>query len=252
MIYNRGIKIVFVLIITWFFAHTASAYVAGSSNYRIDIDAISVGGLRATSTSYIEQSTLATGISGTSTGSSYSGTLGYLQAGDFYISLSNSSSVSLSPNMKVSTGGQSTGSGSATVTTDNTSGYALYINASTDPAFKSSQSSFLDYVTTTPGTPDFSWSVGSGSSGFGFSPEGADIVSLFKDNGTSCGVGGSDTSGKCWYPLSTSIKKISQSASANAPGGVATTIKFMAEAGSSAQKTAGNYTSTVVITAVAL
>ena len=253
MIYKNSVKIILALTLLSFTIHSASAYVAGSSSYRIETDTISIGGTRATSAGYVEQSSLSSsGVSGPTTGTSYAGSLGYLQASDAYISLTTSSGVTLSPDMKFNGGGQSTGSGSATVTTNSTSGYSLYISASTNPALQSSEDSFLDYVTVVTGTPDFSWSVGSGTTGFGFSPEGTDIVSLFKDNGTACGVGGSDATSRCWYPLSTTIKKISQSAAANNPGGTVTTLKFTAEAGSSVNKKVGNYSAVVTLTALAL
>lgn len=260
MIYANEMKNIFKIIFTGIFAYffvvyflqSSLAYTASSTSYRIDTDTISIGGLRATSTSYVEQSTLPSGISGTSTGVSYYGALGYLQTASSYISLSNSSSITLSSAINSSVGGQSTGSGSATVTTDNASGYTLSISASTNPAFQSSQDNFLDYVTVVAGTPDFSWNVGSGSTGFGFSPEGADTASLFKDNGSICGVGSGNVSDKCWYPLSTSLKTISQSSSANNPSGTVTTIKFMAEAGSSARKTVGSYSASITLTALAL
>lgn len=229
------------------------AYVASSASYRIDNDTFSVGGLLATSTSYIEQSTVPSGITtGTSTGVSYAGAFGYLQAGLASISISNSGSVSLSPNINLSGGGQSSGSTVITITTDSSNGYSLYLNAATSPAFSSSNDNFLDYVTAVSNVPDFTWSVGSGTTGFGFSPEGADITSLYKDNGSTCNAGSSDTADRCWNSLSASLKKVAQSSSANSPGGTATTIKFMAEAGSSVQKIVGSYGATIVVTAVAL
>lgn len=243
---------VFIYFFVAYFSQVVFAYVASSTSYQIYDDIISFGGLRATSTSYVEESSFASGVSGTSTSTSYSGSLGYLQAADSFISISNSSNVALLPAINVSSGGQSSGSGSVTVTTDDTSGYELYINAGASPAFQSGADSFLDYVTVTPDTPDFTWSVGAGSTGFGFSPEGSDIFSLYKDNGSSCGVGSSDASDHCWNSLGTSLKKIAQSSLANYPSGTVTTVKFMAEVGSTVRKSTGSYTATITLTAIAL
>lgn len=230
----------------------AEAYVASSTNYQIQSDSINFGGGSSTSTNYSLTDTIGEAATGTSTSASYNISAGYqaMQV-DGTISLSVASDVSLTPALSSGTAGSSVGQTTWTVITDNAAGYTLSINADTTPALSSGTDSFTDY-TPAGASPDFSWSISSTISAFGYSPEGSDVASRFKDNGSVCATGSLETANSCWDGLSTSPVVMAQSSSGNSPTGTATTVKFMAEVASGKTQTAGDYNATITTTATAL
>ena len=245
----RKIRCYILAVIFLTVATPALAYVMSSTNYRIERDSINFAGGLSTSTSYKTESTLGESGTGLVTSTSFSLKAGYQQMAASFITLNIPSSAALVPTINGNTGGQANTSTALGVVTNNGDGYTMRLQANTSPALKSSDSSFANY-TATGADPDFTWSVASGSSEFGFTPEGNDIVSRYKDNGTTCNqAGGSDTANSCWDPLSTAYTTIAQSVSANYPTGATTTVKFRAEAGSTASKAEGNYSSSVIVTA---
>jgi hypothetical protein len=255
--YTGKTKIILLAFSVMFFAITLNvdAYVASSTNYRIDSDAISVGGKLSTSTAYSLESSLASFSSETSTSSSFSVYSGYLQMATPYLAVSSPSNVTMSPAIYTGGGGQGNGSASWAVTTDSSGGYSLSISASTNPALKSSDDSFSNYFIHSVGVPNFAWGLGDEGEGFGFTPEGVDIKTAYKDDGVSlCNIsGGIDTSDRCWDSIDTDRKIVAEKTSSNHPGGSQTTIKFRAEVGSMAiHKKAGDYSATVTVTVLAL
>jgi hypothetical protein len=231
------------------------AYEMASTSYRIQESSINVGGLDSeASTSYKLRETIGETAIGTATSTSYNLKMGYQAMLGGYISLSvSTSSVVLLPAIGAIVGGIANSSYSATVTTDNPGGYALYVVASTNSALKSGANSFVDYLPVAVGTPDFTWLVAATTSGFGFTPEGTDIVQKFLDNGVNaCNAGSSTTSDACWYGFSTSTETIATDLSSNAPSGTETTIKLKAESGSSNSQAAGAYQAVITNSAVAL
>lgn len=250
---NKKIFLGFILLYILSFAYSATAYVASSSNYRIQSDSINVGGLYQTSTSFISEDTIGEMATGISTSTSYKLKAGYQQMHESYISISlSTSSVVLLPPINGFTGGTATGTYTATIVTDNPAGYSLYINASTTPALRSVTSIFADYTPVNPSTPDYDWLINPADSEFGFTPEGSDIVQKFKDNGSNtCAVSTNDTPDKCWYEFSTSTENIVLKYSSNYPSGSQTTIKLKAEAGASHSQAVGIYQGIIINTATA-
>lgn len=96
-------------------------------------------------------------------------------------------------------GGTANGSAVWTVTTSDASGYGVTIKADAANCLqKSSDASkyFTDYAA----TPSFAWTVASGSA-FGFTVETVDdevTADAFKDGGTACGAGTTNTANACW------------------------------------------------------
>lgn len=221
-----------------------------STGYKIQSDSINFGGGLSTSTNYKTEDTLGEIATGNSSSTNYLLKAGYQQMTGSYISITDASDTSL-PNVGGISGGSSSGSLGWTVTTDNAAGYSLSIAAATSPALKSPLASFADY---TPGgaDPDYSFSIVSTASAFGFSPEGTDILAKYKDNGSACNTGSSDTADKCWDGFSTVEKMISQRASGNHPSGTLTTVKLRAEVGADHIQENGAYTTTLSVTAVTL
>lgn len=225
-----------------------------SDNYQILFDSLDSGGGLGTSSNYILESSVGEQASGDSTSTNFTITAGYQQAdtniGGGSISISAPSNVALA-SISGLTGGVSKDTAVWTVTTDNSSGYTLTIEATSTPAFRAaSGASFGDYDPVTS-DPDFTFAVDAASSTFGFSPEGSHIVNRFKDNGsTLCNTGSSDTPDRCYDGLSTTPATIASSNTANNPSGTATTIRFGAGIGSSKIQDSGAYTATIIMTAI--
>jgi hypothetical protein len=225
----------------------AQAVVSSSTNYRLEADSINTAGGLSTSTGYRMEDT--TGESGTGVGTSvnYRVNAGYQQMLVSSLSLSVPGSITLSPNIPDTGGGSATGQGIWTVTTDNPAGYTMVIRATGNPALSAGVNNFANY-TLAGAVPDFAFSVAASASEFGFTPEGTDIVSRYRDNGAACGVSSGDTTDRCWDALLTSDRLVAQRNTANQVGGTATTIKFRAESGALNAQPAGSYTATATVT----
>lgn len=237
-----------------FFIFSFLIFSMSSDSYRIQQDSINIGGTEdSTSTSYKLKDTAGEIATGKSSSDSYNLYAGYRQMNETYLSISSPANVTLTPAILGVTGGTGSSSAAWTIITDNPAGYSLTIKASSSPALVSGAYSFADY-TPAGANPDFTWSVASIDSEFGFTPEGDDIVQKFRDNGDdSCNVvSGGDTANACWYYASTTVQTIAQSTSANHPSGVATTVKFRATSGSSHVQVEGTYTATTTVTALTL
>lgn len=184
------------------------------------------------------------------------GSIGYRQSdpsgtGTTYITVSAPADVTLSPAIGGLSGGVGDGNAVWKVTTNSSSGYQLDIKASSSPALAVSPYSFADYVPSTA-NPDYNWSVSSSASEFGYTVEGTHTASKFLDNGSACATGSGNVADRCWLGFSTTDQTIATSAAANEPSGTDTTVKFRAEAGNQRMQEDGNYTATVVVTAVSL
>ena len=243
--------IVFSLLTTHYSPLTASAEVASSTNYRIQMDSINVGGGLSTSTSYQTEDTLGESGVGTSSSAIYNIKAGYQQMQQTYVAITAPGSVTLSPEIPTSGGGTANGSASWTVTTDNAGGYTMNIRASSSPALASGANSFANY-TPASSAPDFAFSVAPGSGEFGFTPEGDDIASAYKDNGSACNTGSSDAGSACWMPITTSVETIVRRTSETSSSGTATTIRFRAATGGDKVQPTGVYSATMTLTVVPL
>lgn len=231
--------------------NVTNAQVMSSSNYGIRSDSINVGGGFSSSANYQEEDTVGEVASGDGASTNYQLKAGYQQMQEVYIAMSSVTSVNLSPSLGGLSGGMATGSSLVVITTDDPAGYQLLYSAENSPAMQSGVNTISDYIPT-GGVPDFLFATNPGKAHFSFSPEGADITPRFKDNGSSCGSGGSDTSDRCWDGLSTTTKIISQGSIANHPLGTATNIKFRLNIGTGATVSEGLYTATTTLTALAL
>lgn len=229
----------------------ALAYVASSTNYRIQSDSVNTGGIFSTSTSYRAEDTLGESGTGTSSSATFVIKAGYQQMHDSYLAVSAPGNITLAPSIPSNGGGVANGSAVWTVTTDNEAGYTMNIRASSTPALTSGANSFANYVPA-GANPDFTFTTPAAAARFGFTPEGVDIVQKYKDNGVSCNVGGSDAASACWGPLLTTADTVSTRTSSNHPSGTGTTIRFRAESGASNVQPAGSYVATTTLTVLAL
>lgn len=235
-----------------FSLHVAGAQVMESTNYQIQSDSVNVGGNdTGTSTNYQLRTTIGEVGTGPSDSASYSIGAGYRQMQEIYIALSGATDVTMDPAIPGVTGGTANGSTTVTVVTDSPSGYALTITAENDPAMQKGANTIADY---SPGTdPSFAFDVSENEAFFGFSPEGADIVDRYKDNGADCNTGGSfDTELACWDGASTIGQTIAQSTDPNHPNGATTSIRFRVGIGGSVNQDPGFYVATTTVTALPL
>ena len=231
-----------------------SYYLMASDNYKIEKDSINFGGMDdGQSANYNLKDTMGEIGTGFSESSTYQVNAGYRQMSETYISITSPTDVTMAPNIGGVSGGTGNGQAAWTVTTDSSGGYSLDIKASSTPAMQSGANSFANYTLAVAGTPDYTWSIAPAASEFGFTPEGNDIISKFKDNGAdACNTGSNDTADKCWSNFSISYENIASSSDPNHPGGTATTVKFQAESGVSHLQEEGSYQATIIVTAVAL
>jgi len=246
------LKISFVAVYLLSAGGLVHSYVASSTNYVLQSDSVNFGGGYSTSTSYGLQDTL--GEIGTAILSSSTSILssGYQAMPlDTYLAISSPADVTMAPALVGTTGGTSNGEAGFQVQTDNPAGYELSIKANTSPALAAGANSFADY-TPSFSDPDYTWNTPVTESRFGFSPEGSDLITTFKDNGVSCNTGSLDTTDKCWKGLSTTDQVMARATTANYPTGATTTVKFRAEVGTSKTQEQGSYSATVTVTAVTL
>lgn len=221
-----------------------------SSNYQIVEDTIVVGGIEASSSTNYKLADTVGDIGGNASSSSYALKGGYRTPVTFSsLSISTPSSVTMTSCAQTVACTPST-SVNWTVTTNNTTGYTLSINAATTPALKAGSNSFADF---SPSGTTGLWSVGASASAFGFAVGSAgqtDLVSVFKDDGSSCGSG--SNVGSCYrgFNGTTPIQIISRSTAA--ASGNTTTVKFKAQIGSNYAQPVGNYSAAITATAAAL
>lgn len=256
--YYKYSMLILTGVVAVIFAYPVLGFVRSSPNYRIQVDSLNVGGIREFSVNYRAEDTIGEIGTDESQSTNYKLKAGYQQMLQTYLAISAPADVTLPIISGIGPSG-ATGDAVWTVTTDNPAGYSLTISASTSPALQCNDGlggcndgidNFADYTPTAPGTPDFIFSVSSNSSEFGFTPEGQDIIQKFLDNGSSCGVGFTDTNDACWLNLSTSEQTIANSSFPNHPSGTATTVTFQTGIGSSYVQTAGIYKATITVTAI--
>lgn len=150
------------------------------------------------------------------------------------ISLNSPADVNMSPDITGT--GAATGSTTWTVTTNNSAGWKLEVNASTTPAMTSGANSFANYTETVPGTPE-TWSINSTDSEFGFGATGSYIETKF---------------GAAKYMGFSTTAKEQVSHQGTTASGSDTTVIFKAEVGSSKSQPTGAYQAIVTATATSL
>jgi hypothetical protein len=227
------------------------AYVMGSGSYRIDSDSINIGGNNSSSASYKSEDTIGEIATGISSSTLYTMNAGYQTMHSSYISISSQHNGTMS-SVNGLLGGETNASTTWTVLTDNSAGYQLTIKTDQNPAMRGSGGSYFDDYDPATSDPDFSFSYLNTEALFGFSPEGVDVSSRFRDNGAICNVGGLDSTDACWDGLDTIGKIIATGAVANHPNGATTTVKYRAAIGSNKIQDSGSYSAVITVTATTL
>ena len=167
------------------------------------------------------------------------------------------SDVTLAPAIAGLTGGIANGSTDVVVTTNNATGYNMTIAFSSSTAmYRNGGGDDIDnYATAVAGTADFTFDSTEVFGQFGYTVEAAinaDIDPTFRDNGATCGAGGSYTANACWMNPSTTAETIINTNAATPSGGATTTVKFRVDipANPVPAISTGTYTATATLTAL--
>ncbi len=142
--------------------------------------------------------------------------------------------IVLSPSIDVSVGGQASGGTQVVVITNDHLGYSMAVAASSSLGMIGNASSTLyipAYITSSPGTPDFTFTTPANTAYYGYTVEASttsDLATAFRDSAGVCGaVGGSDTADRCWISASTTGYTAINRASVTSLSGATTTLKFL-------------------------
>ncbi|MEK7203291.1 MAG: hypothetical protein AAB653_03170, partial [Patescibacteria group bacterium] len=140
-------------------AKPALAYVATSTNYRIQYDSVNVGGSdSSTSTNYQVKDTVGEISSGISTSALYKLKAGYRQMSEVSISISSPTDITMSPDIGGISGGTSSASSTWTIITDNPAGFVLSLKSTSTPSMiLDGTYNFSDYSPATVNIPDYTW-----------------------------------------------------------------------------------------------
>jgi len=227
-----------------------AAQTRSSTNYQMQSESINFAGGLSTSSNYTQESTLGEVGTGEASSASYQLRAGYQQMQEIFISVSTPGNVTLSGVLGGITGGESNGSTTVTVVTDNPAGYQLFITAATAPAMQKGSDTIPDYVPSSAPTPDFLFDTASTEAHLGMAVVGSDVIARFRNNGSACAVGSFSTPERCWVGLTTTDQLIGMGTGANHPLGSTTTLQFRVGIGTQRVVPAGIYTATTTVTAL--
>lgn len=249
-----GIGIFSLVLLFTFATPSGFAQSMQSTNYQIEFDSINVGGARSESASYIVEDTTGEIATGPSDSTNYQLRAGYQQMNETYIALIPGGDVVLAPALGGLSGGIASGTTTVTVITDSHAGYELSIQASSSPAMKHlTEPAYFNDYTPSGVSPDYQFTIPTGTSTFGFSVSGVDTVATFLDNGVdTCGVDTGNALNTCWDGLSTTPYVIARRTDENHPAGTETSIHFRAGIDTNAVQMGGSYRATTTITAIPL
>lgn len=128
------------------------------------------------------------------------------------------------------TGGYATGTTVVSVNTNNATGYNMTLAFSNTIAMQASSTAYINnYTPASVNVPDYDWieNAAGQAAEFGYTVRASssnEIDASFKNNGTLCNTGSSETDNKCWLNPSTTPETIINSVAPN--GSSTTTIKF--------------------------
>ena len=139
--------------------------------------------------------------------------------------------VVMAPTIGGMTGGDATGTTQVVITTNDHLGYQMTIQASSSAGMVGNVNggTIPAYVPSTPGVPDYNFTVPANGAYFGYTVEAsttADLTAFFKNNGTACNTGSSNGLGHCWLNATTTAFYLADTSSATAASGSTTTLKF--------------------------
>ncbi len=141
--------------------------------------------------------------------------------------------VTMSASIPGITGGVANGSTQVRILTNDAAGYTMTISASGTPAMQGNTQggSIPDYTPGTAGIPDYVHAVAANTAEFAYTVSASttgDLALKFRDSGSACNTGSSDTGGfaSCWYGLSSTATSTITRSSWTAVSGSTSTIFF--------------------------
>ena len=154
-------------------------------------------------------------------------------------------------------GGTSVGATQFAITTNDSAGYNVTIQADSNPALAGDTQGddIANYTEVSAGVPDYTYSVPTGEE-FAYTVSAsttADLDQSFKDNGsTTCGTGSADTTGEdtCWLGFDALNAETIINRTSEAPTGATSTIYFQVTVNAGSTLVEDTYTADVTLTAV--
>ena len=168
------------------------------------------------------------------------------------------SDVTMSPSLGGLTGGTSTAETHVNVLTNALAGYTMTIKSSSSPAMQhiATSTSITDYTSSITGVPDFTYRSGSTGSGYQFAysisaSSTPDLAQKFRDDGSNCNTGTSDTNASttCWYGFSTTATSTIVRSIYTPASGATTTIYLRLTINPNSAPIEGTYHATTTFTA---
>ncbi len=157
------------------------------------------------------------------------------------------------------TGGYATGTTHTVVTTNNATGYNMTLGFSSTTAMKlnGASSTINNYTPASINVPDFAWVDNSSGqpAEFGYTVRASttgEVDSSFRNNGSACNTGSSETDDRCWLNPTTTTAAETIVNTTGATSYSTTTIKFKVAVPSSPSPAlpSGIYVATGTLTAV--
>lgn len=172
------------------------------------------------------------------------------------ISFLATSSITMLPQIAGITGGNSSGSSTVRVLTNNATGYnmTMLFSSTTAMGRNGGGGSIRNYNPSTVNVPDFTF-ANEVFGQFAYTIRAsttADMDQSFKDTGAACNSGSGDVATKCWLNPSTTAKTIINRTTATQSSGATTTIGFRVNIPSNPVPAIqqGTYVATATLTAV--
>lgn len=170
--------------------------------------------------------------------------------------VATANNVAMSPSIAGITGGNSAGTTSVRVRTNNDTGYNMTIAFSSSTAmgrnggggvianYSPASTTRADFAFTDEIFSQFGYTVIASTSG--------DLPLYFRDNASLCGIGSANTASTCWSNPSTTARQIALTAGPTNNSGATTTIAFRVNVPSTPIPAVqeGTYTATATLTAV--
>jgi hypothetical protein len=157
------------------------------------------------------------------------------------------------------TGGYATGTNLTVVSTNNATGYnmTLYFSSTTAMKLNGASSTVSNYTPTATTAPDFQWqdNTSGQSAEFGYTVRASttsEVDPSFRNNGSTCNVGASETDDRCWQNPTTTANPETIINTSSSVVSSTTTIKFKVAVPSSPSPSlpTGIYVATGTLTAV--
>ena len=157
------------------------------------------------------------------------------------------------PGITGNPGSPRTGATTWTVITNNNTGFVMSIKSTSTPSMiLDGTYNFSDYSPVAVNVPDYSWgAAGAGVAEFGYTVEPAtvaDTATLFKDNGSACNAGASNSANTCWLNASTTDVTVINRTTETTSAGEDEIVRFQTESNAKYLKE-GNYGATITATA---